>query len=234
MTPENALAALHAEGDDARVAKQKSHFGASNTYIGIAPGRLEEMARAWRKDVAFPERLELANELWMSGIFDARLMAAKLLTQARIKDDQNVWAHITDWLAQAGTWAEIDALCSAGQRRLAADNSRINKVYKLMRHDEPLQRRAALGLTEFLAKAAHPSEREIVAIDRICEWLPEAVADESKDVHRTAQSWLRSLSKHDYKRARAIYRGPQDDADDGDLDADDDVIQSESSTDDDA
>ncbi|MEN8831513.1 MAG: DNA alkylation repair protein [Pacificibacter sp.] len=224
MTPENALDALNAEADEARAAKQKSHFGASNTYIGIAPGRLEEMARAWRKEVSFPERLELANALWMSGVFDARLMAAKLLTQARIKDDQDVWAHITDWLAQAGTWAEIDALCSAGQRRLAADNSRINKVYKLMRHEEPLQRRAALGLTEFLAKAPHPSEREVIAIDRICEWLPDAIADESKDVHRTAQSWLRSLSKHDYKRARAIYRGPQEDTEpdalENDLDAD--------------
>lgn len=224
MTPENALAALHAEADEARVTKLKAHFGASGDYIGIAPGRLEEMARAWRKEVAFPERLELATSLWTSGVHDARLMAAKLLTQARIKDDQEVWAHLTDWLAQAGNWAEIDALCAACQRRLAADTSRMNKVYKLMRHESSLQRRAALGITEFLAKSTNPSEREQIALDRICEWLPDALADESKDVHRTAQSWLRSLAKHDYKRARAIYRGPQDDADEGDLDADDDII----------
>ncbi|MFT6169340.1 MAG: hypothetical protein ACJAR9_001458, partial [Celeribacter sp.] len=73
-------------------------------------------------------------------------------------------------------------------------------------------------------KSTNPSEREQIALDRICDWLPDALADESKDVHRTAQSWLRSLAKHDYKRARAIYRGPQDDADEGDLDTDDDII----------
>jgi 3-methyladenine DNA glycosylase AlkD len=179
------------------------------------------MARAWRKEVSFPERLELATTLWTSGIHDARLMAAKLLTQARISDDQEVWAHLTDWLAQAGNWAEIDALCAACQRRMAADTSRMNKVYKLMRHESSLQRRAALGITEFLAKSSHPSEREQVALDRICEWLPEALADESKDVHRTAQSWLRSLSKHDYKRARAIHRGDNATEDTSD-DADDD------------
>lgn len=221
MTPENALIALHAEADEARVTKHKAHFGASGDYIGIAPGRLEEMARAWRKEVAFPERLELATSLWTTGIFDARLMAAKLLTQARIKDDQEVWAHLTDWLAQADNWAEVDALCAACQRRLAADTSRMNKVYKLMRHESSLQRRAALGITEFLAKSSHPSEREQIALDRICEWLPEALNDDSKDVHRTAQSWLRSLSKHDFKRARAIHRGPQEQDDDTDLDADD-------------
>jgi 3-methyladenine DNA glycosylase AlkD len=207
ITLETAIDALKAEGDETRVSKLKSHFGAAHEYIGIAPGRLEEMARAWRKDVAFPERLELAKVLWASNIFDARLMAAKLLTQARIKDDFEVWAHLTDWLAQARTWAEVDALSSACARRVSADNTRMGKVYKLMRNESSLLRRAALSITEPLAKATNPTEVEKVALARICEWLPEALNDESKDVHRTAQSWLRSLSKHDFKRARAIHRG---------------------------
>jgi hypothetical protein len=134
-------------------------------------------------------------------------MAAKLLTQARIKDDFEVWAHLTDWLAQARTWAEVDALSSACARRVSADNARMGKVYKLMRNESSLLRRAALGITEPLAKATNPTDVEKVALARICEWLPEALNDESKDVHRTAQSWLRSLSKHDFKRARAIHRG---------------------------
>lgn len=226
VTYETALDLLTAEGSAERAAQLKSRHGAAGVYLGITPGRLEEMAREWRKEVGFPERLVIAQTLWASGVFDARLMAAKLLTQARIKDDQDVWAHLTDWLAQARTWAEVDALCAACQRRLAADTSRMNKVYKLMRHEAPLMRRAALGITESLAKAPHPTDVEKLALDRICEWLPEALEDASKDVHRTAQSWLRSLSKHDYKRARAIYRGTsaEDSAEDDDLDADDDII----------
>ncbi|WP_417259217.1 DNA alkylation repair protein [Celeribacter sp.] len=205
MTPQEALAALQSEGDATRAADLSTRFGAGD-YIGVAPARLEEIARTWRQDVAFPERLDLARALWESDIFDARVMAAKLLTQARIKDDAEIWDQICAWIAQARNWAEIDALGAAGGRRIIVDLSRMAMVHDLATSERALDRRAAMILSTPLAKLAHPSKDELNAIDDVLFWLTHALQDADKDVARTADTWVRALGKHDSKRAKMVRR----------------------------
>ena len=51
--------------------------------------------------------------------FEARLAAAKLLTQARIRPDQEAWDLIKSWVPDFDSWAIADHACMAGQRRVA-------------------------------------------------------------------------------------------------------------------
>ncbi|WP_417241467.1 DNA alkylation repair protein [Celeribacter sp.] len=205
MTLHEALAALQSEGDATRAADLSSRFGAG-VYLGVAPARLDELARTWRQDIAFPERLDLARGLWAAEPHEARVMAAKLLTQARIKDDAAVWDQICAWISDARNWAEIDALGAAGGRRLVGDLSRMATVHALAASDRALDRRAAMILSTPLAKLAHPGKDELNAIDDVLFWLTHALQDTDKDVARTADTWVRALGKHDSKRAKMVRR----------------------------
>ena len=205
MTPDAALDQLAALGAADRAADLTTRFGEVGA-MGVAPQALEDLGRDWRASVPFPDRLDLARALWADGRLEARLMAAKLLTQARIKEDADVWDHLTTWIAEARNWAEVDALASAGGRRLLADLSRLAMIPELGQSDRALDRRAALGLTLPLAKLANPSDAEVDALDDILPLLTATLNDPDKDVSRVADGWLRSLGKHDPKRARMIRR----------------------------
>ena len=55
------------------------------TYLGIPNPATNDLTSQWRKELSVQERIDLARELWDTDIFEARLAAAKLLTQARIR-----------------------------------------------------------------------------------------------------------------------------------------------------
>lgn len=202
-TVDSCIAALTEASDGARAKELETKFG-EGAYLGTSPQALEELARSWRQDVAFPERLELARALWASGIFDAQIMAAKLLTAARIKDDADVWTQLCDWLKEADIWPIVDALANAGGRRLSHDVSRMAWVETQAMKEEALPRRMALLLTLPLAKQTHLKEAEEAALDTACDWVPVFLEDEAADVKRTAESWVRSLQKHHFKKAKMI------------------------------
>jgi Predicted DNA alkylation repair enzyme len=205
MTLEKALEALKAAGDAARIHDLEGRFG-PRCFLGTSPEAMEDLGRSWRQSIEFPERLDLARALWATDIFEARLMAVKLLTQARIADDAAVWDQICAWISEAGNWAELDALAGAGARRVVTDLSRMETVHRLAKSERTLDRRAALGLSLPLAKLAHPDEDEKNAIDDVLFWLTHALQDADKDVSRMADTWLRSLGKHDRKRASMVRR----------------------------
>lgn len=205
ITPETVLETLRLSADPEKASALSSRAGRSEA-LGVPPQVLENFAREWRQDVSFPERLDLARALWEQPVFEARLMAAKLLTQARIADDAAIWDQICVWISEADTWAELDALAGAGARRISVDLSRMAVVHELAKSERALDRRAALGLSLPLAKLAHPTEDEVNAIDDVLYWLTYALQDADKDVSRMADSWLKSLGKHDRKRAGMVRR----------------------------
>lgn len=202
---ENVLKTLRNTADAARAGKITTQFGEVDS-LGTAPQEIEDMARALRQDMSAPELLTLARDLWASDIHEARILAAKLLTQARIKDDAEIWDQITAWIAEARNWAELDALAAAGARRVVTDLSRMEAVHTLAGSERVLDRRAALGLSLPLAKLANPTEDEVHATDDVLFWLTHALEDTDKDVSRMADSWLKSLGKHDRKRASMVRR----------------------------
>ena len=204
MTPDAALAAL-GPPDEAKAAEMRAYHKIDRPYLGIANPVLDEKAKLWRQELDLDTRLSLAEGLWDTNGHEARILAAKLLTQARIKpSDDAAWALIQRWVPDFDAWAVADHACMAGQRRLKADPSRLDDVELWTRSDHMWTRRAALVITLPWTKQNHPSAAELAARDRVLGWAAGYVNDHDWFIQKAIAWWLRELSKHDAPRTRAF------------------------------
>lgn len=205
MTPDDALEALKAKAQPGRAEQMAAYHKVARVYLGVANPDTDILVRAWRKELDLETRLALADGLWRSDIFEARVAAAKLLTQARIKpSDDDAWALIQSWVPQFDSWAIADHACMAGQRRLIADPSRLDTVESWTHSDHMWTRRAALVITLPWTKQNYPSKADIIARDRILGWAATYVPDQTWFIQKAVAWWLRDLSRHDPDRTRAF------------------------------
>ncbi|WP_339112177.1 DNA alkylation repair protein [Thioclava sp. GXIMD2076] len=127
-TIEDALYALEAWTDADRAAQIKAQTGTSCRVIGVTATGITDMAAMWREALDNEGRVSLAHELWQSGIFEARIAAAKLLTQARMRPDDMAWQLLTQWIEEADCFALIDALCKPAAKRLQGNLARLSQL----------------------------------------------------------------------------------------------------------
>ena len=204
MTPDEALDALRAHVEPGRAENIAAYMKVDRPYLGVAMPAVNELTKAWRQALSVDERVRLAGELWQTDIHEARIAAAKLLTQARIRPDEAVWAMITSWLPDFDAWAIADHAMMAGQKRVAAMPERLDEVEAWTRSDRMWTRRAALVITLPWTKQNHPKPQELAARDRILGWAAGYVDDPEWFIQKAVAWWLRELSKHDPDRARAF------------------------------
>jgi hypothetical protein len=159
VTPAAALAELRALADPVRTAGAAAYHKAERDYLGIPVPVLTGRAQAWRATLDLPGRVVLADALWRSDIHEARIAAAKLLTQARIRGDAPVWQLIASWVPEFDAWAIADHASDAGARRLVADPSRLDEVEGWTRSPNMWTRRAALVITLPWTRHRHPRPR---------------------------------------------------------------------------
>ena len=166
---------------------------------------LNDLTKEWRQEMDVPARVALADALWKTDIFEARLAAAKLLTQARLRpDDSAAWALIVSWVPDFDSWAIADHAMMAGQKRLVADPARIDEVETWTKSDSHWTRRAAMVITLPFAKQNHPDETETAIRERVLGWAATYVRDPEWFIQKSVAWWLRDLSKHDPDRVRAF------------------------------
>lgn len=125
MTPLEELEAL---ANPQKAADMAKYHKVERPYLGISNPDIYDLCKKWRADTDLEGRLHIASTLWDSNVHEARIAATKLLTQARIRPDDAVWAEITRWVEDFDAWAIADHACSAGSRRLIADPTRLNTV----------------------------------------------------------------------------------------------------------
>lgn len=202
LTAEAALDILRAQGDAEKAAQMAAYHKAPRAYLGVANPVLNDLAREWRRQMELNARIAVAAELWRTDIHEARVVAAKLLTQARIRPDEAVWALIRSWVPEFDAWAIADHACDAGERRIMADLSRLDEVEDWTRSDHMWTRRAALVITLPLTKQNHPSQDERAARERVLGWAAGYVPDREWFIQKAVAWWLRDLSKHDAERVR--------------------------------
>ena len=210
LTAEAALDILRAQGDAEKAAQMAAYHKAPRAYLGVANPVLNDLAREWRRQMELNARIAVAAELWRTDIHEARVVAAKLLTQARIRPDEAVWALIRSWVPEFDAWAIADHACDAGERRIMADLSRLDEVEDWTRSDHMWTRRAALVITLPLTKQNHPSQDERAARERVLGWAAGYVPDREWFIQKAVAWWLRDLSKHDPDRARAFLQAHGD------------------------
>ena len=204
QTVEAALQALRDRADPGRVAGLAAYHKAARAYIGTANPDINDLTTAWRRALSLDTRLRLADGLWQSDIHEARIAAAKLLTQARIRPDGAVWDMIAGWVPDFDAWAIADHACMAGQRRVMADLSRLDQIEGWTGSDRMWTRRAALVITLPLTKSNHPGPAEQAARQRVLGWAARYVPDQDWFMQKAVAWWIRDLSKHDPARASAF------------------------------
>lgn len=198
MTPADAIAQIAAAAQPGKSAEMAAYHKVDRRYLGTSVPEIDALAKAWRADLSLEDRLALAADLWDSNIHEARVAAAKLLTQARIRpDDSAAWALIQSWVPQFDAWAIADHVCSAAQKRIMADLSRLEDVEGWTTSDLMWARRAALVATLPLAKLNNLKEAESAARDRVLGWAGSYVGDRDWFIQKAIAGWVRDLSKHD-------------------------------------
>ena len=208
MTPTDALAQLHALANPEAATEMAAYHKAPRSYLGIKVPVLTALASAWRADLDTQGRIQLADHLWHSNIHEARIAAAKLLTQARIPQDDATWHLIASWVPSFDAWAIADHASDAGNRRLTAGPSRLDLVETWVSHPNKWTRRAALVMTLPWTKQNFPKPEDLAARDRILGWAATLATDRDWFLQKAVAWWLRDLSKHDATRARTFLDGP--------------------------
>ncbi|WP_309663806.1 DNA alkylation repair protein [Tabrizicola sp.] len=201
MTP---LAQLEALANPAKAAEMLAYHKAARRYLGIPVPDIETLTDQWRAERSLDDRIALAASLWDTDIHEARVAAAKLLTQARIRPDAAVWSLIQSWVPSFDAWALADHAAIAGQKRLTADPSRLDTVETWVASPHLWTRRAALVMTLPWTKQNHPKPEEGAARDRILGWCAALANDKDWFIQKAVAWWVRDLSKHDAPRARAF------------------------------
>lgn len=205
MTLEDALAELRAAGDPLRAEAAAAYHKVPRPYLGIPVPVITEMTRPWREGLSLDGRVALAAGLWNSDIHEAKVAAAKLLTQARMRpDDGAAWALIASWVPGFDAWAVADHACDAGGRRLVADPTRLDRVEEWTRHPNMWTRRAALVMTLPWTKMPFPKPADEAIRDRVLGWAAGYVDDPEWFIQKAIAWWLRDLSKRDPGRVRAF------------------------------
>ena len=192
-----AIAALEACGDAEKAAAAAAYHKVDRRYLGVPVPLIEDMARFWRAQTTLEERIALADGLWHSDIHEAKIAAAKLLTQARIRPDDAVWRTIAAWVPSFDAWAVADHACNAGSRRLIGAPERLDEIETWLDADSMWTRRAALVITLPFTKSNHPSQAERAARARVLGWCVRLAPDRDWFLQKAIAWWLRELSKHD-------------------------------------
>lgn len=201
---DEALATLQALSNDEKSAEMAAYHKVPRRYLGVTVPQITELANGWREQLAIEDRVALADQLWQTDIHEARIAAAKLLTQARLRPDDGAWALIQTWVPDFDAWAIADHACDAGERRLLADPSRIDAVEAWTTSAHMWSRRAALVITLPWTKMNHPKAQDMAIRDRVLGWAAGYATDPDWFIQKAIAWWLRDLSKHDADRSRAF------------------------------
>lgn len=204
MDIESPLAELQALSSPQKAAGMQAYHKVPRPYLGISVPDIEALTERWRADCTLDERIALASGLWQTNIHEARIAAAKLLTQARIRPDAAAWALIRSWVPDFDAWAIADHAGIAGQKRLVADPARIDTVETWVQSPQVWTRRAALVMTLPWTKQNFPKPPDLAIRDRVLGWCAALADDRDWFIQKAIAWWLRDLSKHDRDRTRAF------------------------------
>ncbi|MFN7224643.1 MAG: DNA alkylation repair protein [Paracoccaceae bacterium] len=212
VTPAKALAALEAQADPQQAAKaadyHKAPPGSARRYLGLTPAQIDDHVAAWRADLSVEGRVSLADGLWQSDVHDARVAAAKLLTQARMRPDDGAWALICQWVEQLDVWALADLVTVAGQKRVMASPERITDLDVWIESPNHWVRRAALMMLLPWAKMNNLKDADYDIRETALIWAEYLVPDRNWFIQKAVADWLGALSKHDPARVAEFMDGP--------------------------
>lgn len=208
MTVEEAIQGLKALADHDKAVEMAAYHKAPRIYLGVTVPQITDLANEWRATLDVAGRVRLADALWQTDIHEARVAAAKLLIQARIRPDDEVWQLFLSWVPQFDAWAIADHACDVGRRRLEARPERLDEIEALTESPHMWSRRAALVVTLPFARKNFPKPADLAVRERVLGWAARYAEDRDWFIQKAVAWWIRDLSKHDADRAIAFLDGP--------------------------
>ena len=204
MTIDDAIEALKTRIEPGRAEQMAAYHKQKREVLGVPNPAINALTQDWRRSLSVEQRVALARDLWNTDVFEARLAAAKLLTQARIRPDDAAWELIQSWVPDFDSWAIADHVCMAGQKRLVADPNRVDMIEAWTTSEHMWTRRAALVITLPWTKQNFPKPQDLEIRDRVLGWAAIYADDQKWFIQKAVAWWLRDLSKHDPDRTRAF------------------------------
>ena len=199
------LSALTALADPDRAAGMREYHKVDREYLGLTNPQINDLTKQWREELSVEDRVTIADGLWRTNIYEARVAAAKMLTQARMKDgDEDAWQLIATWYRDFDSWAIADHACAAGAKRLVANPARIERVEGWTRSEHMWTRRAALVITLPWTKMNNPKPADLEVRERVLGWAADYASDPQWFIQKAIAWWLRDLGKHDPERVHAF------------------------------
>lgn len=204
VTVDQAIAALEALANPEKAAEMAAYHKSTRRFFGVSVPQIDDLTDTWRADCTLDERLALAAALWAADIHETRVAAAKLLTQARIRpDDEGAWQLLQSWVPDFDGWSLADHAMIAAQKRLVWQPERIEAVEGWTTSPHMWTRRAAMVITLPYAKQNHPKPVENAIRERVLGWAVRYSTDPDWFIQKSVAWWLRDLSKHDKPRVEA-------------------------------
>lgn len=198
------LQELEACANPEKAAEMAAYHKVPRRYLGVSVPQIDDLTDRWRAECSLEDRIALASDLWRTDIHEARIAAAKLLTQARIRPDDSAWALIQSWVPEFDAWAIADHASIAGQKRLTADPSRIDSLEVWITSPHMWTRRAALVMTLPWTKQNFPKPQDLAVRARVLDWCAQLAGDPDWFIQKAVAWWVRDLSKHDPATAQGF------------------------------
>jgi 3-methyladenine DNA glycosylase AlkD len=187
------LATLRSMGNPRNV-EGMARFGISSTNtLGVSVPALRKLARTIGRDHA------LAQELWRSGIHEARHVASLIDEPAKVTERQ-----IERWAKDFDSWDIVDGCCLylLGETRYAH-----RKAVEWSRRREEFVKRAAFSLMAVLA--VHDKTAPDAKFRRFLPIIQREATDERNFVKKAVNWALRQIGKRNLELNRAAIRTAQ-------------------------
>src|SRR5580704_7701979 len=165
---------------DPKVRAKLSYFGVNvREAHGISAPVLHKFARHIGKDQA------LAEELWSSGIHEARILAPLIGESEKITA-----AQMERWVRDFNSWDVVDTVCCYLYAYAAPA---WNKIYEWSDRSAEFEKRAAFSLAAYLSYKDKSAEN--VRFERFLSVIEREANDERNFVRKAVNWGLRNIGK---------------------------------------
>jgi 3-methyladenine DNA glycosylase AlkD len=190
MTTAEIIEELRQLSDPANIAVLDRYAIKTPKAFGIRAPELKAFAREVKKIVA--DRHTTAQELWETGIYDARAVAFLIDDPKQVTTKQ-----MEAWAADFDNWATVDGTCSY---LFCRTPYAYDKALKWAERDPEFVKRAGFSLMAYLAVHDKKAEDE-----KLAAFLPviEKHSDDDRNFVRKAVNWaLRQIGKRNLELNR--------------------------------
>ena len=182
----------------ARNAEGMARFGIrpKTRVLGVSIPLLRKMAKEIQKKFGYPASHALAQELWDSGIHEARILAGYIADPEKFTEKL-----FNEWVKTFDSWDVVDQVCSACLQKTKFAKK---KIFELVNRKKEFEKRTAFTLICCLA--VHDKKMSDKEFLKFFPLIKKASNDERNFVKKAVNWSLRQIGKRNKNlNKKAIY-----------------------------